>query len=112
MSVIQDKARDVLAGMGSASPKPQAVAGIDIGSIISIITSLLQMFLNCNKSPAQAQKAMKHQGPLERLRIRQAAGDRFGSINMTLMNRLVASISGVAAKTSVKEVASMMTEIS
>lgn len=99
MSQISLKAQDVI-GQGG-------VQRIPIGDIEGIITTLIGLFKNCRKTPAQAARVLRRFVPVQRQRVKQIIKDRLGRDNA----RLAVNVELVANQTTVAEVEEMYQEV-
>lgn len=72
MSVIERLANDVAADMAQHEPiKKVAIDPFTISIIITIISELIKLYQNCNKTPAATAASMQAPGLIERWRLRR-----------------------------------------
>lgn len=109
MSIIQAKAQAIAADMHGGTIKASAFDPALIGSIISVITDVINSIISCRKNPVQAQQIMARGGPIEKAALRQSI--RRYTKHAAIRSPMMDSALKIARQTTVSEIKDMMTEV-
>lgn len=107
MKVVTNQAEQVC----SALKADDGVSQIDITIIITIITTIIQLLMNCNKSDKAALDAMKNPGIFHRWTLRSVVNDTLEGETRTYAREVAAATLKAGNGLTLTKVRSMFSEV-
>lgn len=114
MSVIQDKANLIASDMQSnENIRSLVIDPMTISAVISLISDLVNMYIQCKKTPATAAASMRNPGVVERWRLHRSIRKHvdYPEAHTLLANPLFNSTLKVASTVTDDDVGSMYQEV-
>lgn len=89
----------------------EEVAQIDIVIIITIITAIIQLFMQCNRTEQSALDSMKNPGIFHRWMLRRVVNDALEDETKAYTREVTAAVAAVGRTLTLSKVRNMFTEV-
>ncbi len=106
MHLLNQKANEVIESMNQVKAQP---VGFDPSALIAIITTIIQLFQGCNKSPQAAERIAANPGLLHRLKLRRLIREHVHDRDDEEV--IFAALSDAGEKLTSGEIATLYTEV-